>query len=107
MIGRFRQAPSFGEQAQAVRELFVRYLNEQLVVPLQGAGRQLGFGVVGGILIGIGGVLLTLAMLRALQTETGTALAGNWSFVPYLATIVVVTVVCVATVAILQRKDAS
>ena len=28
-------------------------------------------------------MLLLLALLRVLQTETGTVFAGNWSWVPY------------------------
>jgi hypothetical protein len=36
----------------------------------------------------LGLVMLTLAALRALQAETGTALTGNWSWTPYLITLV-------------------
>ena len=41
---------------------------------------------------GLGVVLLLLALLRLLQTETGTTFAGNLSWIPYL----IVTVVAVA-----------
>ena len=40
-------------------------------------------------------ILLMLAGLRALQTETGDTFDGNWSWVPYL----IVLVVAVAVVA--------
>ena len=38
----------------------------------------------GSLLLGIGGVVLLLALLRALQTETASAFAGSWSFAPFL-----------------------
>jgi hypothetical protein len=33
--------------------------------------------------------MLALAGLRALQTETGTALTGSWSWAPYVIVLVV------------------
>jgi hypothetical protein len=45
--------------------------------------------VAGSLLLGVGVVLLLLAGLRALQTETGTTFTGNWSWVPYLIVLVV------------------
>ena len=52
-----------------------------------GAGRWVGLGVAGSFLLMIGGVSLTLAMLRVLQEETGSSLTGNLSWIPYLATL--------------------
>jgi hypothetical protein len=45
--------------------------------------------VSGVLLFALGSVLLLLGLLRFLQTETGTALTGNLSWIPYLIVILV------------------
>ena len=74
--------------ARRPRELLVTYAKQEIVEPLKSLGRFLGFGVAGSVLLGLGAVLLTLAVLRALQTETGTTFTGNWSWAPYLIVLV-------------------
>ncbi len=64
-------------------ELVVAYFRQETVVPLQRLGRYVALGVLGSFLLGLGVVFLTLAGLRALQTETGTTFTGNWSWAPY------------------------
>lgn len=59
------------------------YAKQETVGPLQGLARFLVFGVAGSILLVTGLVLLLVGLLRVLQTETGTALSGNLSWVPY------------------------
>ncbi|MDA8290978.1 MAG: hypothetical protein M0Z33_04760 [Actinomycetota bacterium] len=66
-----------------------RYLVQETVGPLRHIARTLAFGVAGSFLLGIGGVVLLLAVLRVLQGETGTTFAGSWSFAPYAVTGVV------------------
>ena len=75
---------SFGEAVSVVR----RYVVQETVAPLRQLGRRLVFGVAGALLIAVGAVIALVGMLRALQTETGHAFAGNWSFAPYLLTMV-------------------
>jgi multidrug transporter EmrE-like cation transporter len=60
------------------------YALQETVDPLKKATKSLGWSIAGSVLGGIGVVLLLLAGLRALQTETGPHLTGNWSWVPYL-----------------------
>ena len=48
--------------------------------------------------LAIGLVILSVAFLRLLQTETGTTFSGNLSWVPYL--ICMVAVVLVAAIAV-------
>lgn len=64
-------------------ELVVAYAKQETIQPLKRLGRFLGYGVPGALLFGTGLVLLAIGGLRALQTETGTTLTGNWSWAPY------------------------
>ncbi|MBW3668323.1 MAG: phage holin family protein [Actinobacteria bacterium] len=64
-------------------ELVVAYAKQETVDPLKRLGRFLGYGVPGAVLTGLGLVLLSLAGLRALQTETGDTFDGSWSWAPY------------------------
>lgn len=69
-------------------QLVVTYLKQETLDPLKSLGRFLAQGIIGSVLLSVGLVLLMLAALRALQTEFGTPFDGNWSFVPYVITIV-------------------
>ena len=66
-----------------VKELIVAYAKQETIEPIKSLGRFLKFGVPGALLLAVGSLLLTLAALRALQTETGTMFQGNWSWAPY------------------------
>ncbi len=63
--------------------LLVTYVKQETLEPLKGLGRFVLFGVAGSVAIAVGTVLLLVAALRILQTETGT-FHGNLSWVPYL-----------------------
>ena len=67
-----------------VVDLVKAYVRQELLGPLKGAGRWVSMGVAGSIALVVGVVLLLLSLLRALQTETGTAFDGNRSWIPYL-----------------------
>lgn len=60
------------------------YARQETVEPLKGVGRYLAYGLAGVVVGSIGVIMLLLAMLRALQTETGTTFTGSWSWVPYV-----------------------
>jgi hypothetical protein len=79
-------------------QLIIDYVKQETLDPLKGLGRFIAFGVAGSVALAIGLVILSVAFLRLLQTETGTAFAGNLSWVPYL--ICTVAVLLVAAVAI-------
>jgi hypothetical protein len=71
-----------------LRRLVVRYVKQEVVEPVRGLGRFLGFGLAGSALLGLGLAVLFLGVLRLLQEETGRAFRGHLSFVPYLITLV-------------------
>ena len=73
------------------------YAKQETLDPIKGLGRFIAFGVAGSVLLGIGLVLLIVALLRALQAETGTALTGNWSWAPYVITLFVTAILAIVT----------
>ena len=68
-------------------ELIKDYARQETVDPLKGAGRWIGMGLLGTLLLMIGGIAVTLALLRFLQEETGSTFTGNWSWAPYAITL--------------------
>jgi choline-glycine betaine transporter len=60
--------------------------------------------VAGALALGIGVILLMLAGLRALQTETGSTFTGNWSWLPYLIVLVVATLLVVLAISRIGNK---
>jgi hypothetical protein len=65
-------------------KLTLDYLKQETIEPLKGLGRFLVWGLAGSLVIALGVLLGLIGILRLLQEETGSALAGDWSWVPYL-----------------------
>ena len=65
-------------------QLVIDYAKQETLGPLKDLGRFVAFGVVGSVALTAGTVLLLLAGLRALQTETGTSFTGKLSWLPYV-----------------------
>ncbi len=84
-------------------ELVFAYAKQETVGPLRSLGRFLVFGLLGAILTAIGGFLLSLALVRALQSELAGPLGGNLSWVPYLGGIFVAAVFVVIAVVLMVR----
>lgn len=64
-------------------EMVVSYLKQETIVPIKSLGRFLAWGTAGAFLIAFSSIILLIAGLRALQTETGDTFTGTWSFAPY------------------------
>ncbi len=116
MLGTIRQTNPTAAKASAthgaasvkeIAQLSLTYVKQETKVPLAGLGRFLAFGIAGAIFLGTGAVLLTLAVLRGLQTalsyeRTKTSgerlvrdngpLSGSWTWLPYLLTALVALV---------------
>jgi hypothetical protein len=93
-------------QISELWELIVTYLKQETIEPIKGLGRFVAYGVAGSIALALGLFLLLLATLRMLQTETGTSLQGNWSWVPYVATfLVAVAAAALAGIQINRRRN--
>jgi len=69
-------------------QLTVDYLKQETIQPLQGLGRFLYMGIAGSFFLAGGLLLVLIGILRLLQTETGTALTGDWSWVPYAVVVI-------------------
>ncbi len=81
-----RQRPlSTSDQFNETVQLVKTYALQETVDPLKTAGRWIGFGVIGAVLIGFATALLTLGLLRLVQTEWPGTFGGRWtSLLPYL-----------------------
>jgi hypothetical protein len=77
------------ETLAELRDLVVAYFKQETLEPLKNLRRYVGFGVVGGVLLGLGAMFLGVGLLRALQTETGSTFTKNWSWAPYAIVVVV------------------
>lgn len=77
-------------------ELVKSYAQQETLGPLKGAGKWLGYGALGALLLGSGLALVMLGALRLVQTEWEWAAEGSWSWISYL----VVLVACVAVIAV-------
>ena len=76
-------------EAQDLFQLVIAYATQETTEPIKNLGRFVKFGVAGALLSSLGAVLLLLGVLRLLQTETGDAFDGNWTFVPYVVVLIV------------------
>ena len=75
------------EVAADLWALTKEYARQETLDPIKDLGRYVGYGVGGAVLGGFGFVMLLLAALRALQTETGDFFDGDRSFYPYIIVI--------------------
>lgn len=84
--------------------MVIAYVKQETLLPIKGLGRFIAVGLAGSFTLAVGLLLLSLALLRALQTET-TTFSGNWSWAPYAITLVASAFVAVlAARAITSQK---
>lgn len=76
------------DQIQDIWQLVVAYIKQETLEPLKGLGRFLARGLLASLALSLGLFFMLLGVLRVLQTETGSAFEGFWSWVPYVVTIV-------------------
>jgi hypothetical protein len=84
---RFRQSSSGGsirESGTDALQLVIDYIKQETLTPFKGIGRYLLFGILGSIALCAGLVLLLVALLRALQEQTGSFFSGTLTWAPYV-----------------------
>jgi hypothetical protein len=88
-----------------VVDLVKTYAKQETVDPLKNAGRFLGFGALGAVLLGIGLSLLALGLLRLVQTEFGNLARGGWSWLPYLIVLAACSVAIVLAASRIKKPS--
>jgi len=74
------------ESRNEVFQLVLDYAKQETLGPLKGLARFVVFGVSGSVVLSVGATVLLVALLRALQTETGSTFEGKLSWLPYVIT---------------------
>jgi hypothetical protein len=88
---------SIADTVQMVKE----YALQETVDPLKTAGRWIGLGLAGAILIGVATGFLALGVIRMMQTEWPGTFGGRWThLLPYLAGVLL----CVLVVGLAVRR---
>jgi hypothetical protein len=85
-------------------DLLKNYARQETVDPIKSLGRFIGYGTAAALVLGIAGTLLTVGVLRLVQVETRDFLDGNWSWVPYMAALVVSGLLTVLSLKLIKRK---
>jgi hypothetical protein len=87
-------------------EMLVSYAKQETVEPLKGLARFVGVGAAAMVMLGVGVVLLSVSVLRLLQTKQpfGWSLTGNLSVIPYVVSLVVLGVLILLAVAAIKPK---
>jgi len=99
------QEKSLATHVTELYELVLAYAKQETLDPVKSLGRFIGFGVAGSLACGLGAVIMLLGGLRALQTQTGTRLQGNWSWAPYLIAVAAgLVLIGLALLRITRRK---
>lgn len=89
---RFRRKPAATEQVTDIVDSVKAYARQETLEPLRGAARWVAVGTLAALSLGLSMVFVALAVLRLSQDLGGATLDGSWSFVHYLITLVVVSV---------------
>lgn len=83
----------------------VSYAKQETIDPLKGLARYIGYGVAGSLALSVGIILLMLAGLRALQTQTDGRLSGNLTWIPYVAAVVLLAALIGLALLAIKGKD--
>ena len=78
-----------------VVDLVTTYAKQETLGPLRGAGKWIAMGAVGAVLMGLGLSLLTLGILRLVQTEWDRSARGSLSWLAYVIAFVFCAGCCV------------
>jgi hypothetical protein len=98
------ESKSIPQVSSELIDLLKTYFKQETVDPLKRVGHFTKLGVPGALLLTVGVVLLLMSLLRALQTETGSTFTGNWSWVPYVLTLIVGFVIAGIAAMLITRK---
>ena len=75
--------------AKELVDLVIAYAKQETLEPLKGLGKKAALGLGGAVLLGVGGIFVSIGALRAMQTETDWFEEHNVSYLPYICTVVI------------------
>lgn len=81
------------------------YAKQETVDPLKTLGGLFKYGVIGSVVLTIGLVFGTLAVLRGIQTEGGSAVTGSLDVLPYLAAFAFALVAVALAIVAIKRPS--
>lgn len=81
--------------ARELVDLVIAYAKQETLEPLKGIGKNAALGLGGALLLGIGGIFVSLGALRAMQSETDWFERHNLTYLPYGATILILVVLSI------------
>lgn len=102
---RFRRRPAPTDQVTDLVDSVKQYARQETIEPLKGAARWVAIGSLAALSLGLAMVFLALAVLRLSQDLGGTTLDGSWSFVHYLITLVVVSILVAVSFSRISKKS--
>lgn len=102
---RFRRRPAPTDQVTDLVDSVKQYARQETIEPLKGAARWVAVGSLAALSLGLAMVFLALAVLRLSQDLGGTTLDGSWSFVHYLITLVVVSILVAVSFSRISKKS--
>lgn len=100
-----RSSSGLAAEAKDLVTTLRAYAEQETIGPLKGVGRYIGFGIAGTVMLSVGVLLLVLAGLRALQTETSTWFTGNLSWIPYFIMMIGAGIVIALSVRAITRDN--
>jgi ABC-type uncharacterized transport system permease subunit len=83
-------------------DLLIGYVKQELLAPLRGAWRWLGFGLLAAFFVVVASLLFLLGMLRLLQSGS-LPFDGGWSWVPYVFVLLLAIVMVVLSVSRINK----
>jgi hypothetical protein len=81
------------------------YAKQETLGPLKGAGKWIGYGIAGSVLLGTGLALVLLGLLRLIQTEWDRAASGALSWIAYLVVLIVCVLLIVVAVSRIKQPS--
>ena len=97
--------PAPGEQLSEAVQMVKDYARQETIDPLKTAGRWIGLGLAGAVLIGTATFFLALGLLRMVQTEWPGTFHGRWmSLMPYAFALLLCVVIAVLAMLRINKK---
>ncbi|MGB8197791.1 MAG: phage holin family protein [Acidimicrobiales bacterium] len=89
---KFMRGNSMQRDLDEIKDLALKYIKEETILPIKQMGRFVAWGAAGSLLVGFGFFFLLFGALRFLQ-EQFKVLDGTLSWIPYLIVVVLAAII--------------